>query len=1144
MLNRDIYAKDPSQRRLVNEGVAYVNDDNSSRALEVLRYELETFVCDGQYARGMHDILDAYTRNLSGGATQQPGVWISGFFGSGKSHLAKMIRALWVDEVFPDGATAQGIAQLPQEIRDQLKELSVQGKRHGGLFAASGTLGASSRDKSVRLALLAVIFRAAGLPQQYPIARFVMWLRDEGILDQVRAAVVAHGDDWDEELDNFYVAESLHEALVQAKPRLFTSVESCAETLAQLYPHVNDVGSEEMLKAIRQALSRDGRMPLTLVVLDEVQQYIGTDGQRSIDVQEAVEACSKELGARLMFVGTGQTAITGTSNLARLQGRFTLRVELSDADVDAVIRQVILAKKPEAKAPITEVMQANVGEISRHLSDSAIAHRQDDIAHFAQDYPILPVRRRFWDAALRVLDQTGTDSQLRNQLSMIHKAIQTNLNAPLGHVIPGDHLYFDATDKLLQFRMLPRKLHDATQRWISGSEDERLMARACAAVYLINKVSRSNQELGVRPTLSSIADLLVDDLKAGSSALRSRLPKLLDDSQFVIKVGDEYRIQTEESAAWNDEFLNQRSTLANATHRLETERADLIRQHFGNVVGNLTLNHGTSVVPRTVRPVFDSTLPKDAHQQLYVWVRDGWTDDESQVRADARQAGTDSPTLFVFVPRRSADDLRSQLMDLKAATATLEIRGKPNTAEGDEARAAMETTRDQAQRRVNELMKEALAGARVFQGGGNELFGSNLGEMIREGATKALARIYPKFDMADQAGWDKVYTRAKSGAADALKAVGFSGEPQNHPVCKSVLSYLGNGKSGAEIRDHFEGPEYGWSRDAVNGAIQVLLTGGLIRTVDGTAPQDLENKAIGKTEFRVEATTISTMERIQIRKLMLKAGVHAKSNEESAKAPEFVEKLKGLMERAGGDAPRPVRPQSDALEAVRLSSGNDQLKAMVNNQEALTQAIDDWQQTSDRIAQRLPTWNTLKRLAAFAKGMPDAEVLLAQIHQIEEHRQLLDQPDPVPPLVANLTQLFRDTLNGLDQAYDAQHLAGMARLAADDNWQQLTPEQRNDLLSQVRLAAADKPVIHLGSTAEILASLDRVGPDAFGDRIAALSSRFDQVLQGAAELMEPRAKFVSLPRRTLKSDEDIDAWMDEVRGALQRALQDGPVIVG
>lgn len=151
----------------------------------------------------------------------------------------------------------------------------------------------------------------------------------------------------------------------------------------------------------------------------------------------------------MLFIGTGQTAVTGTANLKRLEGRFTVRIELSDADVDAVIRQVILAKKPGAFQEIESVMQKNRGEISRDLSGTNIGHRQEDIDFFTQDYPILPVRRRFWENTLRVLDQTGTDSQLRNQLSMIHKVIQTNLDANVGHVILADYLYFDSADKLL-----------------------------------------------------------------------------------------------------------------------------------------------------------------------------------------------------------------------------------------------------------------------------------------------------------------------------------------------------------------------------------------------------------------------------------------------------------------------------------------------------------------------------------------------------------------------------------------------------------------------------------------------------------------------------------------------------------------------
>ena len=369
MKNREIYQKDPATQKLVNEGVVSVNDEKTSAAMKVLRYELETFVCDGQYQKGLEHILETYLKNID--QSQQPGVWISGFYGSGKSHLLKMLRALWVDTAFEDGTTARSIANLPQSINDLLKELSTASKRYGGIHAVSGTLG-SGASGSVRLALLRIIFKSVDLPEQYPVARFVMWLKCEDLYETVRRCVEENGYNWQEELDNFYVAEGLHEALVQAKPNLFSSPLDCAEKLNNQYPNVQDISNDEMLKAIRQALNKNGNFPLTLVALDEVQQYIGEDGYRSNDVQEMVEACCKNIGGRLLFIGTGQTAVTGTSNLKKLEGRFTVRIELSDADVDAVIRQVILAKKADAISPIEQMMRTNLGEISRHLSGTNI----------------------------------------------------------------------------------------------------------------------------------------------------------------------------------------------------------------------------------------------------------------------------------------------------------------------------------------------------------------------------------------------------------------------------------------------------------------------------------------------------------------------------------------------------------------------------------------------------------------------------------------------------------------------------------------------------------------------------------------------------------------------------------------------------
>ena len=1144
MNNRDIYQKNPATRKLVNEGVASVNDERTSRALEVLRYELETFVCDGQYEKGMSHVLDTYLKNID--QAQQPAVWVSGFFGSGKSHLVKMLRALWEDTVFDDGATARGVANLPQDIGDNLMELSTQAKRHGGLHAASGTLGAGASG-SVRLALLRIIFKSAGLPEQYPVARFIMWLRHEGIHDQVRSHVEQNGFGWDEELDNFYVAEGLHNALVQAKPRLFSSPASCVETLNNLYPYVQDVSSDDMLKAIRQALMNDGKFPLTLVVLDEVQQYIGEDSQRSIDVQEAVEACCKNIGGKLLFIGTGQTAVTGTSNLKKLEARFTIRVELSDADVDAVIRQVILAKKPEAKTPIEQIMQTNLGEISRHLTGTSIGHRQDDIQHFPQDYPILPVRRRFWENTLRVLDRTGTDSQLRNQLSMVHKVIQTNLNEPLGHVVPADYLYFDSADKLLQSRILPRKVHEKTMSWNKGAEKEQLMARACGLVFLINKLGSQNNEIGIQATIDTLADLLVENLSDGSSSLRSKLPSLLDNCELLMKVGDEYRIQTEESAAWSDEFLSQRSALSNEAHRIEAERDDRIRKKFGEMVRKLSLTQGNSKVTRDIFPVFDTQLPTDADQRISVWVRDGWSIDENSVRADSRQAGNQSPTVFMFIPKRSADDLRHNLIEYKAAVATLDKRGVPNGPEGAEARAAMETTRQTAEGKIHELLEDVFSGTRVFQAGGNEILGNDLQEMVLEASDNSLQRLYPQFHTADDEGWSKVYEKARKGAPDALKAVGDEGEPARNPVCKAILGLIAGGKKGADIRTEFESAPYGWSRDAVDGGVQILLVAGLLRAQDERGqtldPKELERKTIGKVTFKVESATVTTAQRIQIRKLLQKVGLSAKQGEELVFVPQFLQKMQELADQAGGEAPKPTRPDTASLDEIRLTAGNEQLLALYNCRDELVSSVDIWTDLGKRIANRWPDWNELKRLIDHASGLQDADVILAQMNTIEVQRQLLEDPDLVAPLIANLTQLLRDELNKLDSEYDTCHKKGMQRLDADSNWQQLEPEQRNLLLSEQRLTLSDRPTVTVQSASDVLATLELYSLSMFTDRVAALPGRFDNVAVRAAELCEPEIQFVNVSRPTLKTDDEIDAWAEEVKSQLKAALAKGPVSI-
>lgn len=90
MKNCEVFAKDPLKNERVNKGVAEVVDATDEARLRTLRYELETLVCDGEYAKGLDRILTGYVSNL--GKPEQPGIWVSGFYGSGKSHLVKMLR--------------------------------------------------------------------------------------------------------------------------------------------------------------------------------------------------------------------------------------------------------------------------------------------------------------------------------------------------------------------------------------------------------------------------------------------------------------------------------------------------------------------------------------------------------------------------------------------------------------------------------------------------------------------------------------------------------------------------------------------------------------------------------------------------------------------------------------------------------------------------------------------------------------------------------------------------------------------------------------------------------------------------------------------------------------------------------------------
>src|SRR5262249_33473908 len=158
----------------------------------------------------------------------------------------------------------------------------------------------------------------------------------------------------------------------------------------------------------------------------------------------------------------------------------------------------------------------------------------------------------------------------------------------------------------------------------------------------------------------------------------------------------------------------------------------------------------------------------------------------------------------------------------------------------------------------------AVTKARVLQAGGAVIPGSPR-DALQKAAQNALDRLYPQFDQADHPGWAAVVTRAQTCQPDAFLAVDHNGPAEQHARCLGIRHPLGAGRRGSELRANFEGPQFGWPQDAIDGALLVMDNADLIRTIgeDGqeTALRSISRNRFGAARFQLETHNVSQAQR-------------------------------------------------------------------------------------------------------------------------------------------------------------------------------------------------------------------------------------------------------------------------------------------
>ena len=1151
ILNHEVFYSDPTTYTLPNDGVAYVEplpEDREDKQWEVARYELEHFVCEGSYHDGLKRILKSYLQNLDQGS--QPAVWVSGFFGSGKSHLVRVLDFLWSDLRFSDGATARGLCNLQPDVIEALKELTTEARRAGGIWSAAGTLSGGDSDNP-RLAVLQVVLRSAGLPDMLEIARVHIWLAKEGILDAMHEKLRSIGKE--EEMAVPFVSEPFAQALLELKPNMAASTTQVTELLSRQFDTPQQMTNAEMIGMMRDVFilkgSTKGEVPLVLLVLDEVQQYltIGEGSKQTTLFQEIIHACCKTFGGKLLVVATGQEALEANTILQKLMGRFSVSVQLESKDVDAVLHQTVLRKKESMKSPLQQVLDPVNGEISRHLGGTKLAHQMEDDENLLLDYPLLPTRKRLWERILHTVDRGGMSTQLRTQLRLAYEGSRSTALEPIGSVIPGDLIYSQQSTYMMRNGLLTDEISQMIAKEDDGTPDGKLRSRICALILLIQHVDES---FGVNANAQTLSDLLVTDLAAGSDSLRRQVPLLLEDLNdrgIISDVGDRiYRIQTKEGKVWDSDYRTKFAKYKADDSKIIFERDELLRRVVEARLRGLGLVQGKSKTPRQIKTTAFGTQKPEIRDDIPVWIRNGWDVEEAQVRKEAAAEGTESPLIMVFLPRMFHNELRNEVAGMLAAREILQNRPAPSTDEGKQAKTNIEAKCRNHIARLDEYIVSILANTKLYPGGGVGVDCPDLVKAVHDAAQNSMLRMFPRFNEADAVGWERVVNRVKDDAKSPLETLGFSRATEEHPVSKEILHQLRSGpKTGNEIRNTLDAPPFGWPRDAIDGALIALCASEhLVATLERkpVSAKGIDRRTLGRLEFRTETVVLSVDDKLALRGVCTALAIPTDGVAEVESARSVLDAVSTLAGKTGGTAPLPEPEIPAYLSELRVLSENQLVKAIVARQSEIRSDVRRWQQTAGRIEVRAPAWEQLKTLIDYAEGLGVLGEVREQYDAIIERRSLLDEPDPVPPLLQKIRSGLREALTeGAKQVKRAQE-AVLGKLKDDALWQRLTDSQKEGLLSTYQLVVQPPPALE--DDEAIIAQLKKTPLTSFAQTTRLIEGSLPEIRVEMAKLLEPKTVTVRLSSGVIvKTEEDLDSYLADLKVRAMSELGKGNPVV-
>ncbi len=546
MMIRDMFAEDIN--RPIN-GVIKVDQD----AADVIEQEVREYVITKELKKHFISFFDYYSDAFDK-ATDDIGVWISGFFGSGKSHFLKMLSYILENKSVNGVPTVERFRQkfADDPATFMLIDRATRGKTETILFNID-IEGSINKDKTAVLRVFAKMFynHLGFYGDNLKVAMLEQYIEQLGKTEEFRKVFEAKkGKPWKEQRKVFafngkYIVPTLMEVL------------DISEEDAQHWFNDKtavDFSIARLVEDIKSYVKRQPENFRLLFMIDEVGQYVGTDTDMLLNLQSLAEKIGSECDGKVWVICTGQEAIdeiikVRADEFSRIQARFKTRLSLSSSSVDEVIQKRVLAKKPEAEKCLEGIYQEN-DSVLRNLfsfNGSVLDIKGYSGANeFAVNFPFVPYQFIIMQKVFAEICKHGNSGKHlsggeRSMLSGFQEAAQKIQQQDEYALVPFFRFY-DTVHGFLDSSI--RRVIERCQNAANGGLGiEPQDVDVLKLLYLIRYVD------DIPANVDNIVILMADDIRTDKIALREKIGASLGrlmSQNYIGRSGDIYNFLTDE----------------------------------------------------------------------------------------------------------------------------------------------------------------------------------------------------------------------------------------------------------------------------------------------------------------------------------------------------------------------------------------------------------------------------------------------------------------------------------------------------------------------------------------------------------------------------------------------------------------------